>query len=90
MFDLDEKFEEKDAPVIIRDPKQDAEMVAKLIALKREHIREAQHMISQSDRNSRSASTYGHAELSHRYSSSTFRDLKSPIEFYQQLKRVGL
>lgn len=90
MFDLGEEAVRDGAPIVVRDPRQEADMVVKLIGLKRAQILELQHIISEGEQNSRRALTFGDPELAHRYGSSTFKDFKNAVEFYQQLKLAGL
>jgi hypothetical protein len=78
------------APVVIHDPRPQAEMMAKLLEHKCEHLQEMRHLRKQRDHNPRLAAAFGNGDLALRYESQTFKEFRNAIELYQQLKKDGL
>jgi hypothetical protein len=79
-----------DGTVVVRDPNLQAEMMAKILEQKREHLQEMLHIIKDRNQNTRLTATSGNSDLALRYQSSTFKELRNAIEFFVQLKKIGL
>jgi hypothetical protein len=79
--------EQPDGREILRDPKLMADMLAKVLELKRDQLLELQH-IRRNQENLASNANGG--EPAYRYVASAFKELRRAIDFYERLRTMKL